>query len=191
MPISKIAYTVAMERLYSQIVGTPVITEDAEFVGMVADIIIDPATGKALCFLLPPRAQMGVEPNALIFWHNRLILRDPDDIFELEDVLRFQKIIDGNIPLLNQKVITKNGTYLGRVLDIAFDGRLFVMTKLLVAKSFFGFIHYDEKIIPAKHIIEITSKHILVKDVDGFTSIKSKAKPPQKIKVRAEPAVTA
>jgi len=98
------------------------------------------------------------------------------------------KVLSQNIPILRSKVYTKKGLYLGKVYDIGINPKLFVLTKLAVAKNILGFFPYDEKIIAHKNILEIKKDRIVVKDNDATVSIKEPENQEENLKIDIAPS---
>jgi len=161
------AYTAVMDRYYTQTIGTPVLAISGTVAGSIAEIVIDPETGKVIGFLLAPKGQDVIAPNDIIFWEQNIFIHDEDDILETHEIIKVSEVLKKNIPILHAKVFTKNGKYLGKVYDIGINPKLFVMTRIAVAKNVLGLFPYDEKIIAHGDILEITKEKIIVKDVEA------------------------
>ena len=165
-----------MERYYTQTIGTPLFTSDGIVVGLIIEIVIDPATGKVAGFLLTPGGQHVVAPNDVIFWEKNIFIQDEEDILETHEIFKVAEILQKNIPIIGNKVFTKNGTYLGKVYDIGLNPKLFVMTKLAVAKNILGLFPHDKKLIAHANILEIKPDRIIVKNIEATVPAKEKTK---------------
>ena len=60
--------------------------------------------------------------------------------------------------------MTEDGFKLGKVVDFSMDMRDYVLKKLFVSKEILGMVRYDNRIIPAKNIVEILPNKIIVKN---------------------------
>lgn len=153
-----------MDRYYSQIIGTPVMTKTGENSGKVFEIVFHTDTGKIAGFLLSPLGKKVVIPLDVIGWNHSLLIHDNDDIFDIEDIHQVMMSLKKNIWILKNRVITKEGFYLGKVINYAVHDKFFVLTKIVIAKSFLGIFRYDKKIISHCDIIEIRKDAIIVKN---------------------------
>lgn len=167
-----------MEKLYTQTIGLPVVTEHGHIVGRVFDIIVNPDTGKIAAFALGPTGQKVISPIDVLAWNNALIINDEEAILDPEDIQIVSHITKRNIHIRGCKVVTKSGEYMGKVGDIAFNTKTFMLTVLLIGKSFLGF-YYDKKNVVHKDIIEITSERIIIKDPLRLIPVKAKKLSPK------------
>jgi len=178
----------AMDRYYSQTIGTTVLTTSGIAVGRIAEVVIEPETGKVVGFLLGSRSQNVIAPNDIVFWEDQIFIHDEDDILETNEILNVQHTLQKNIPIMQNKVYTKKGTLLGKVYDVAINPKLFVMTKIVVAKNILGLFPYDEKIIVHGDILEIKQDRIIVKDLEARVRVKEKAAAKEKFQIDIAPS---
>ena len=179
-----------MERYYSQTVGTEIFTETGLRVGRVLDVVTDPNTGKIQGFLLAPRGREAISPLDVLYWSNRIIVHDSEDILDADEIVKIRKVLELDIPIIRNKVETENGEYLGHVFDYTIDNKLFIMTKILVAKSFLWLFPHDERIIAHKNIVEIKKDVIIVKNSGGTVRVREKKPQKMKEKLSIDPAPT-
>lgn len=177
-----------MDRYYSQTIGTTVLTTSGIAVGRIAEVVIEPETGKVVGFLLGSRSQNVIAPNDIVFWEDQIFIHDEDDILETNEILNVQHTLQKNIPIMQNKVYTKKGTLLGKVYDVAINPKLFVMTKIVVAKNILGLFPYDEKIIVHGDILEIKQDRIIVKDLEARVRVKEKAAAKEKFQIDIAPS---
>ena len=90
--------------------------------------------------------------------HNR------SDIIEGSEILRVDAVQRKEIKVFQNKVMSKDGDYLGMVNDFSIDSKSLVLKKLFVAKGFMGLVRYQSRIINKKDIIEILADKIVVKN---------------------------
>jgi sporulation protein YlmC with PRC-barrel domain len=171
-------FLMPMEKLYTQTIGLPVVTEYGHIVGRVFDIIVNPDTGKVAAFALGPIGQKVISPIDVITWSGALIINDEESILEQEDIQMVSRILEKNIYIRGAKVYTKSGEYMGKVGDVAYNTKTFMLTVLLIGKSFLG-VYYDKKNVAHKDIIEITSGKIIIKDPLRLTPVKAKKLSPK------------
>jgi len=90
-----------------------------------------------------------------------------------------------NIRVFHNRVITKSGLHLGKVVDFAVNNKMFVLTKIVVAKTILGIISYDYRVIAHKDIIEIKKDAIIVKDPLKMVTVEDSAK----LRVKTAPSI--
>ncbi len=163
-----------MDKYYSDIIGTEIITEAGTHGGFVTDLVIEPETGKLLGFIVGLKKRKVLTPADVLYWSKRLVIHELDVIFDLDEIIKIEKTLKQNIPILFNKVVTRSGEYLGYVYDFCLNDKLFILSKILVTKSFLGVIHYERKIIPHQHILEITRNMIKVKDPIELIPVREK-----------------
>ncbi|MFC1749441.1 PRC-barrel domain-containing protein, partial [Pseudomonadota bacterium] len=94
------------------------------------------------------------------------------DVIESSEIQKVEKILELQIPVIKNKVFTKKGEYLGKALDYSMDPKMFVLTSIVVAKSFLGILQWDRRIIGYKDIIEIKKDAIIVANNFGMAPVK-------------------
>ncbi len=153
-----------MDQYFSQTAGTPVITESGHRIGRVYNIVINTDTGKVAGLLVSPGGRKVLAPVDVLSWNKVIEVHDEDVILEIDEIRQVQDCLKKDIPVLGNRVYTKSGTYLGKVIDYAVNDKLFVMTKIIVARTILGVITYKNRIIVHQDIIEIKKDAIIVKD---------------------------
>ncbi len=154
-----------MEKYYLQTVGMPVVSSHGERLGRIGDVIINPDSGKVAGFFLAPSNKKVIAAIDVLSWTDYVKISDEQDIVETDEVIQINNILEQNIPVFRNKVYTKDGDYVGVVIDIGFDNKFFSLTCLVVAKGFLGIVFWDKKIIAAQDILEITKNKIIIKNL--------------------------
>jgi uncharacterized protein YrrD len=154
-----------MEKYLSQIVGMPVVSENGQPLSRILDLCLNTDTGKVVGFLLAPAGQTVIAPIDVIDFDNGLIINDQDDIIPANEIHQIAALREKNIRILGNKVITKDGTYLGKVTNYAIHSKFLTLTKIIATKSLLGIIRYGRLIIGSKDIIEIKKDGIIVKNL--------------------------
>ncbi len=154
-----------MEKYYLQSVGTPIISEQGQRLGKLEDVIINPDTGKIAGFSLGSSGKKFIAQIDVLSWSSNIKVNDISDIVEAGEVIQIEKILEDGRTIYRKKVFTKNEEFIGIVIDMGLDNKLFKLNCLVVAKGFLGIIFWDKKIIAAQDIIEIREKKIIVKNL--------------------------
>lgn len=94
-----------------------------------------------------------------------LAVNDEDSLVEPEDLVRFHEILEINYQLVDKPVRTKRQR-VGKVSDYSYNEGFFVQ-KLYVSRPIIKVFTADDMvIIDRNQILEVTDKHILVRDTE-------------------------
>ncbi|MFA6992190.1 MAG: PRC-barrel domain-containing protein [Candidatus Gracilibacteria bacterium] len=158
-----------MEKLYSQIIGIPVMEYDSRHaLTTVKDVVIDPESGKLVAVVVNSGKNLVITPVDILFWTDRIQIHNHDSIINANEVFRIKEIQEKKIFIPHACVFTENGKSLGKVVDFSIGNKDFLLKKLYVAKVFLGLFSYDNRIIPSKDIVEVLPDKIVVKnDLQG------------------------
>lgn len=154
-----------MEKYYLKTIGLSVISEHGERLGKIGDIIINPENGKIAGFYMAPSNRKIIAAIDVLAWNGYIKIPDANDIVEADEVVQIGNILEKNIRVYKNKVYTKDGEYVGVVIDMGFDNKFLNLTCLVVAKGFLGMVYWDKKIIAAQDIIEIKQHKIIIKNL--------------------------
>ncbi len=165
-----------MEKSYSKIIGTAVFNDGLRPITTVKDLIIDPETAKILAFVVNINKKLIIAPLDILSWEESIKVHNGEVIIEATEVLRIENVLNSQITVLNNKVYTKNGEYLGKVIDFSVDDQSYLLKSLYVAKGILGLLRYQSRIISYKDIIEIKKDKIIVKEVLKKVKIDKKEK---------------
>jgi uncharacterized protein YrrD len=155
-----------MVRFISDIIGSQVLLfQERAHVGPAKEVIIDPNDGSFLGIVVfdPIERKKKVVPASEIkgSGKNFLLIKDYDSISEPEDVIKIQSALEINPKIIDARVETQSGQYLGKVGDATVNFKM--MCLYVHPNSFIKFLAKD-LIIPAKKIIEIQKNRIIVSD---------------------------
>lgn len=161
-----------MEKLYSNIIGTPIFEDDAARpFASIKDILLDPEKiGKLLALIIDINKNLIISPIDILFWDNAIKINNSSIITHANDVLRVEEVQKSGIFFYGNKVETEDGDYLGKVFDFSIDIKTLDLKKIFVAKSILGLFRYDNKIISSNRIIEVLKDKIIVKN--GLATVK-------------------
>lgn len=164
-----------MQKLYSQLIGIPIIENSGDVLGLVHDVLIDPENGKVLAFFLS-RNRI-IVPMDIERINSGLHIHDREHILELHEVLRVQAVHEKGITLIGSRVFAeKQSEPLGRVVDFDIDTVTMTLSHVHCAKLFF-FFRFQERIIGSRNIVRIEKNRVTVRDrTDSPVSEKSVAR---------------
>lgn len=172
-----------MEKTYSEIIGFPVTMEGMGKIAKVNDILIDTNRGKVVAFFVNTGRMKIVTPIDIIFFGRELTIHSSEDIIDAEDLIKAMDVLKSDVRLLKNRVETKKGEYIGNVYDYYINTNLYVLTKIVVHKSFLGLLKTPDRLIPARDIIEIKKGLVIVKNKYSFKTAEQKTKGYNKLHV--------
>jgi uncharacterized protein YrrD len=153
-----------MEKTYNQIIGTPVVVEGVGKIARITDVLIDHNDGKVCCFFVDKGKLKIITPMDILFFGQAITIHDSEDIIDTQDVIKVRQCIESDVRIYKSRVETKKGEYLGKVQDYYIDVKVFGLTKIVVYKSILGLLKSQDRLIPARDIIEIKKDLIIVKN---------------------------
>ena len=152
-----------MQKLYSEIIGMPVLTEYSDRPSaFIQDIIIDPENGSVLAFRV--KRNHIIVPYDVESIGRALIIADSNRILPIAEVLRVENVFNMNINIIGARVITeKEKIEIGHVVDYEINTTTMSLTKIHSAKTFL-FFRFNDRIISYKNIVKINKHSILIKE---------------------------
>jgi sporulation protein YlmC with PRC-barrel domain len=126
-----------MVRFISDIIGSQVLLfQERAHVGPAKEVIIDPNDGSFLGIVVfdPIERKKKVVPASEIkgSGKNFLLIKDYDSISEPEDVIKIQSALEINPKIIDARVETQSGQYLGKVGDATVNFKMMCLEKLYV-----------------------------------------------------------
>jgi sporulation protein YlmC with PRC-barrel domain len=165
-----------MEKLFSNIIGTPVLDDDiGRPLTTVKDLVIDPESGKVVGVLVDIHKNLIIAPVDILSWGDTLKIHTSDSIAPGDEILRVAEVQKRNIHIFHSRVETKKKEYIGDVFDFSVNVETLVLQKIYTAKSILGLFRYDSRIIPAKNIEKILPNKIIVTENTRVVYEKAKA----------------
>ena len=153
-----------MERLFTNILGTPVVDDDFKRpIAFVRDVLIDPERGNLIALIVDIHRNLVIAPVDILAWGESIRVPAHDAIVDGKEILIVSEVQKKNIRIFGNKVETRRKEYIGNVIDFSIDSQNLTLRKLFTAKSFLGLLRYDNRIISAKNIEEILPEKIIVK----------------------------
>jgi len=154
-----------MEKYFLQTIAMPIIDHSGQKIGRVGDVILNTEKGKIVGFLVGPAKKKAIAAIDVEMWNQAIRVNDSGDIIDLNEVQEIAHALEKDIQIFKNRVVTKKGDYIGKVVDFGMDNSHFRLTCLIVAKSFLGIIFWDKRIIAAQDIVKIEKKQITVKNL--------------------------
>jgi sporulation protein YlmC with PRC-barrel domain len=158
-----------MVKLISELQGAQIILfqENAK-VGEVQEVVISPDDGAFLGITLidPIEKKPKVIPAIEIkgFGSGLVLVKGLESLTEFDDVIKVKKALELGAKIIGERVETESGQNLGKVTDATINFELVALEKLYVsANPLLSFIAKD-LLVPAKKIVEIQKKKIIVTD---------------------------
>lgn len=150
----------------SNLIKLPVAAIDAQSkIGEVARIIINPENGEVLGFLvtidegwLGKKYKVLSANDVIAVEKTGIVTKNADNLVEPDEIVRAKKILDKKIYVIGQRAMTKSQKNLGRVEDLLLNSETLEVLKYYIHGIF------QEKIIPASKIAEITAKAVIFSD---------------------------
>lgn len=155
---------------YTKIVGLPIFDfKNQQKVGQVSDLIFSPKDFKISGVILERsffdrKAKVASSADIVDLSSQGVIVNDDGAILILDENVRLKEAIRSGHHGIGQKVVTKGGKSLGRVID------LFVSTEMLQVSKIHVKNILSERIISSTAVVEIKKRKIIVKD--NFETVK-------------------
>lgn len=145
----------------SKIIGLPIgILETRSKNGSVENIIVDLKTNKIIALLIKEsglfskRKCLSVE-DIVDFDHQAIVIRNQNNLLEIKEIVRANKIVRDNNFILGMRAQNKNKKNIGKVYDFVFNNENFLVEKFYVRNWI------NEIILPKKNLIKIDNKILI------------------------------
>lgn len=96
-----------------------------------------------------------------------IVVNDHDNLSDPNDLIRLKKIIKINYTLIDKPVFTESKKKIGKVADFALDNQTMYIQKLYSSPTLMKTLTGKQLSIDRARIIEITSRKIVIKDIEG------------------------
>ena len=156
-----------MVRLISQIISSPVILfQEMARVGEISQVIIDPKDGAFIG--LEVLIKVGFKKYIPIseikgMGDGMVMIKDINSFSEPDEVIKIKKVLKNAPLVVGSRVITEEGQRIGKVNDATLNLDLLALEKLYVTPVMSIRALSKDIIIPAKDIIKINQKDIIIK----------------------------
>lgn len=136
--------------------------------GKALDTIISVEDGSVLGFLVfdPIQKQKGIIPMSEVrkYTGGVIVVNGYDSITNPADVIRLKDAIEVGAKITGEQVVTESGQKVGKVASAAIDTKGWRLARLYVEPPFGLKFLARELLIPAKQIVKIEKKKIIVRD---------------------------
>lgn len=168
-----------MQRIYSHCIGNSIVRyHDGMHLAQVKDILINPDSGKLEALWVKMNNSLGSRKILLsqdiVEWKLNIYVNDLDAFSVPREIVRLQSMIKQNSRIIANRVETKDGEYLGKVVDFSFDAKVMQLSNLYIIKSWLYFFAIERRVIPYQEIIEILPNKIIVKKSTSMVKWKHK-----------------
>jgi sporulation protein YlmC with PRC-barrel domain len=147
--------------------------------GEVSDVLVDPADGSfvGLEVLLPKNKIKYIPlPEIKGFGRGMVMIKGVESLSDRKDVVRIDKMLKNKVIIIGSKVVTEEGETVGKVTEATLNLKLSALERLYVRPPLSLKFLTDSLVIPAKNIVRIEEKKIIIKDT-GKAKSKEKTAP--------------
>ena len=150
---------------FSTVIGMPIVEERTEEkIASLSGILIHPDKATIEGFLVRVASllhgeELFLSTHDIMHWGNRIRVRDADMLSPVEELVRLDALSDGERPVLGQRIVSENGTFIGTCKDVQFDTRVFVLEWIFPRRFWRWGIA-----IPVSAIVEVKPEAIIVRD---------------------------
>lgn len=153
-----------MKRRYSQLIGLPLVVRDSPVkLGRVFNLLMDPDKG-ILMAVYTTQAKVIAPVDLGAFKGDHWEVRDEDAPIDESELVRLQSIPKARRTFIRKRVITKDGTELGKVDDFMMDMTTLSLTQLHVIKRGWLLNVVSEHLVHRSQILEVTDHAVIVKN---------------------------
>ena len=156
-----------MLKSIKRFINTPIISiRDSKKLGEAKDFIVDPATGSIIGIVVDKKGLFfkkcliiaGVDVREIS--EKSIVIDDRRSIVPQSEVVQIDMILKSRIKIVGSKVVTVEGSYIGKVYDYAIDD-FFNLAKLYINPPISNIL-INQFIISAEDIIEIRKGVIVI-----------------------------
>lgn len=163
-------YHTDMHLRFSHCMGMPVLEEGSDMVlGSISGILIEPDTGKIEGFFVGQ--DNFVAQGDIARWGARLYVRFASAVAPANDRIRLQQLLSDPRTVLDQKIRTESGQYIGRCSDVQFSTKSMHIEWIFPRKWF-----REKTAVPVSSIVEVTPQSIIIKDLRPLAPVHKEIK---------------
>jgi sporulation protein YlmC with PRC-barrel domain len=145
----------------SMCIGMPVVDDRSdEALATVTGVFLHPDLGKVEgLFVMTARGEEFLATSDIAHWGRSVVVRDPDAIAPLEELVRLSALWDEARPVVGQRIVTETERFLGRCKDVQFETDTFRMEWLFPRKMLRW-----QRPVPVTAVVEVTADMVKVRD---------------------------
>lgn len=159
---------------YSTVLGLPIVENGSEeAIAIISGVLIHPDLGKIEGFFVQVPSFLRTEElflsvSDIVHWGKRVRIRDRHSLSSLEDVVRLHALQQEGRSVLDQPIVTEEGTPLGRCRDIQFNTLTFYL-EWIFPKRFFRW----GTPLPVSSIVLVRPDAVVVRNAATLTEVAS------------------
>lgn len=178
-----------MHARFTTALGMSVTDELEDDIGIVTGILVHPDLAKVEGFFISVssfmhRKELFLPVSGILHFGTRIRVRHSDAVAPVEDVMRLAPLLEDNRTVIGQRIVTENGSYIGRCCDIQFETKAFQLEWLFPKKLFRW-----RRPISRREILQIKND-IIIKDPNGLQTVNATDVVMQTLEPLVGPSVT-
>lgn len=136
-------------------------------IAFVENIVVDPENGTVHGFLLKKsflgKSKVIMMRDIREIYLDGITTNSPENIVDVNEVVKVKDILARDIFLLGSSVITENGKKLGSLINFVLETNLSIMVTLIVKRTF----SQEKRIISAERILNILPGKVIIREAGG------------------------
>lgn len=157
-----------MQSLRSLLGASVISAQTQKRLGAIKRGVVDPDTGKIIAFEL--KTVLKENWLALVdiqeYEGNEVLIASEGRLAVIDDMPRLKKLLDSFCKVLEAKVFTESGRFLGRVSDVVFDEHSGEILKYYIARPFLFSPLKAYLVLDRREVLRVEKKGLIVKDPD-------------------------
>lgn len=147
--------------LATDIFKKPVFAQDVnEEIGFVEKIIVDPANGAIIGFLIRKpfqKALVVVEEDVIDLTQDGLLINSENSLIPPADVIKIKEILESRIEIIGAKAVTQSGKFLGKIENYLIEIETAQVTRFYIKGGLFS----PSLILPIERVVKIEKGRVV------------------------------
>ncbi len=155
-----------MQSLRSLLGRRVISAQTQKVLGVLQKGVADPDTGKVIAFSLKTGGDRNWLPLIDIqrFEAEEVIVASEGRLVVVDDLPRVKKLLESPLKLLDARVFTESGRFLGKVVDVVFDEHSGEILKYYVARPFLLSPLKAYLVVDRREVLRVEKRGVIVKD---------------------------
>jgi len=166
-----------MQSLRSLLGRSVISIQTQKNLGKIKRGVVDPDTGRLVAFEL--KTALTRNWLALVdvreYGEDEILINSEGKLLILDDLPRVKKLLQSSLKVVQAKVFTESGRFLGRVSDVVFDEHSGEIIKYYIAQPFLLNPLRAYLILDRKQILRVERKGLIVKDPEKKAPVQALA----------------